>query len=496
MGRFFIIFGALLMAGEAYGQSLELVPSTLVVPPQYQRYYDSVHTVYLPKGFTASVYYTGHLSSPRFMGFSASGNLCVADQSLGTIFEVIDSDGIGDSAITLATNTEKAHSLAFHNGSLFAASSNHVWKFDNPNSSGLYTTRTLFIDSLGSTAEGSTNHTTRTMLFDDASSSLFISVGSACNACRESDTERGTILRFNSDGSHRSIYATGLRNAVGLAMDSSHSLWATVAERNNQGEDVPGDLVTAIDSGRFYGWPLAFGNHQWDDFTLDSEYQALLPITREDSVNVAAMRVPDVVLPAHSTPLGIVYSEDTNLPSAYRQSFFVAVHGSYPGADGRYVANGSKIVLLSKTGTVWTSEDFCTGFLTDSIRSIRWARPAGIIMDGKGNIYFSDDNASSHAPPAIFKIHYDASDAVPLATNSSVPMHLFQEGTIVTLEFTNHKGSSPAIQLFDALGRNRSVPIHAVSAEERKLDLSSLEAGIYFVVIRWNGTEFVRTVLR
>ncbi|HEY3876827.1 MAG TPA: T9SS type A sorting domain-containing protein [Candidatus Kapabacteria bacterium] len=485
------------MASVAGAQTLTLSGSALVVPQKFQKYYDSAQTVNLPSGFTASVYYTGALVSPRFMGFAPDGNLCVADDNLGTIFEILDSNGTGDTAIAIATNTENAHSLAFHRGSLFAASTNRIWRYDHPNASGIYSNPTLFIDSLGSTAEGSTNHTTRTLLFDDVTQALYISDGSACNACRENedDTERGTILRFDTDGKHRSVYATGLRNAVGLALDSTHALWATVAERNDQGEDVPGDLVTAIDSNRFYGWPLAYGNHQWDDFSLDSEYEALLPLTHEDSVNVANMRVPDGTEPAHSTPLGILYTENTNLPAMYRHAFFVAIHGSYPGADGRFVANGSKIILLTNSSGVWTNEDFCTGFLTDSINYIRWARPAGIIMDRKGNVYFSDDNTSPHAPPAIFKISYNANDAVATAEHS-LAVDVVQNGSTADIRVNNYSGSVPNVSLYDIMGRERKVVKQSAFTNEITLDLSPLEHGIYFVLIRTSDGTILRSLLR
>jgi glucose/arabinose dehydrogenase len=502
-----VIFSMLMAAFAAipvHAQSLELVPSTLIVPAKYQKFFDSVHTVNLPKGFTATVFYTGTLSSPRFMDFSPSGTLCIADQSLSTVIALLGHDSLGaaDSAITIATGTNNAHSIAFHNGSLFAASPNHVWRYDNPSASGVYGTNQLFIDTLGSAPEGPTNHTTRTLLFDDPSNSLFVSVGSACNACRETETdsERGTILRFNSDGSGRKIYATGLRNAVGLAMDSSHKLWATVAERNSQGEDVPGDLVTAIDSGRFYGWPIAFGDHQWDNFSADSEYHALLPLTLADSIAVQNMRVPDATQPAHSTPLGIAYNQDTSLPPLYNNSFFVAVHGSYQGADGRLVANGSKIVLLQNSKGVWSSTNFCTGFLTDSINYTRWARPCGIILDHKGNIYFSSDNNVPHAPPAIFRISYDPNAAVSFANNNPTSVDVFQQGDHAELRLNNIVDINPSIILYDALGRKQLLKIadetSSSDAHVYQIDLTSLNRGIYFLVVKTTEGQFVRKLLR
>ncbi|HEX5316074.1 MAG TPA: hypothetical protein VFX22_05430, partial [Candidatus Kapabacteria bacterium] len=264
-----------------FGQTLTLVPSALIIPAQFQHYYDSAETVYLPEGFTAQVYYTGTLSGPRFMAFDPQGNLCVADDNNSIVVRLRDTnnDGIADTAITIASSTDGAHSIAFHGGDLFTAAPDHTYRYSEPDVNGVFTSRQLFIDSVDSAPQGVTNHTTRTILFDDFSNALFMSVGSGCNACRETDTMRASIVRYDQDGTHPTLFASGLRNAVGLAMDSSHHLWATVAERNNQGQDLPGDLITGIEQNQFYGWPLAFGNHEWDDFNLDSEYQAMLPIT-------------------------------------------------------------------------------------------------------------------------------------------------------------------------------------------------------------------------
>lgn len=494
------VFGGMLASIGGIAQPLELVSSTLVVPAQFQKYFDSTHTINLPPGFSASVYYTGTFSSPRFMDFSPSGVLCVADQSNNTVIALpdLDSNGVADTAIIIASGTDGAHSIAFHGGSLFAAAKNHVWRYDGPTKEGVYTSRQLFIDSIGSAAEGSTNHTSRTLLFDDASQSLFVSVGAPCNACRERDTTRATIQRYNLDGTGFAKYATGLRNAVGLAMDSAHELWATVAERNDQGADVPGELVTRIVHNGFYGWPLAYGVHQWVSFTADSEYNAMLPLSPADSTRVEGMQVPDATVAAHSTPLGILYCKNANLPARYDNTLFVAIHGSYQGTAGRLVANGSKIVVMSNTDGKWTSQDFCTGLLTDSINYTRWARPCGIIMDRKGNIYFSSDHTAPHAIPAIYRIHYDPNYGVVLPQQGTDLVQVTQTANGVNVAVQAAQPSS--INLFDMLGRD--LPIHPVdqnvAADRRSynLSLSGVNPGVYWIVVECAGRTFARKILR
>ena len=483
-------------ASVAGAQPLVLVPSALVIPLKFQKYYDSAETVYLPAGFMATVFYTGTLAGPRFLALDAAGNVCVADAGNNSVVQLLDtnSDGVADTAITIATGTDGAEDIAFHNGDLFAAASTHTYRFTNSDAKGVYATRQMFIQGVDATAQGGDNHTSRTILFDDHSNSLYMSVGSPCDACRENDTMRASIVRYDQDGSNPSLFASGLRNAVGLAMDSSYHLWATVAERNNQGADAPGELLTGIEQGAFYGWPLAYGDHVWDNFDADSEYRVMLPITSADSARVAGMRVPDAIIPAHSTPLGIAFYHDTTLPSSYDNSFFVAVHGSYNGTDGRLIANGSKVILLQQKAGGWTTQDFCTGFLTDSIDYLRWARPCGIVIDRKGNIYFSSDHTSAHSTPAIFRISYDANNSVALKTLEA-QISLTPNPTSGIVVVSGMPTGVRSIIVTNPLGEivlEKKTP-HSPNAS---LDFSTLPAGTYFIRFVTQEGSVVKKIVR
>ncbi len=422
--------------------------------------------------------------------------MCVADGSTSTVVRLVDTnnDGVADTAITIATGTDGAEDIAFHHGDLFAAASGQTYKYSAPDARGIFSARDVFIMGIGNAPQGTDNHTSRTLLFDDHSNSLFMSVGSPCDACRELDTMRASIVRYNQDGTDPTLFASGLRNAVGLALDSSGQLWATVAERNNQGADTPAELLTGIEQGAFYGWPLAFGNHTWDDFEIDSEYRAMLPITHEDSIRVADMRVPDATIAAHSTPLGIAFYRDTTLPSRYNNSFFVAVHGSYDGTDGRLIANGSKIVLLQKIGGAWATQNFCTGFLTDSIHYLRWARPCGILLDHRGNIYFSSDHTSPHSTPAIFRISYDAANAVapdPIAAQLSLSPNPTTGIVLASGIPTNIE----SIVVTNPLGAT-VLEARTPQGPRFEIDLSALPAGTYFVRFQTPRGFITKKVIR
>ena len=477
----FLLLAILGACSATQAQPLTLVPSSLVIPPKFQKYYDSAETVYLPSGFSATVFYTGTLSGPRFLALDPNGNVCVADAGANSVVELPDTnnDGVADTAITIATGTNTAESIAFHEGALYAAASTRTYKYTAPDAHGVYGTQELFIQSVDASAQGTDDHTSRTILFDDHSNSVFLSVGSPCDACRELDTMRASVVRYDRNGTNPTLFASGLRNAVGLAMDSSYNLWATVAERNNQGADAPGELLTMIEPGAFYGWPLAYGDHVWDNFSVDSEYQAMLPITHEDSVRVANMRPPEATIAAHSTPLGIAFYHDTTLPASFDNSFFVAVHGSYNGTDGRLIANGSKIILLQNNNGVWTTQDFCTGFLTDSIKYLRWARPCGIILDRHGNIFFSSDHTSPHSTPAVFRVSYDANSVVHPNTIAD-HISLSPDPTAGTVAISEMLVDVESIIITNLLGE-QVLEVTAPHSTSYSLDLTALPQGTYFV---------------
>src|SRR5262249_40790058 len=102
------------------------------------------------------------------------------------------------------------------------------------------------------------NHFTRTIVFGH-DGTLYVSVGSSCNVCEERDRHRAAVTRYNADGSGETLFVSGVRNAVGLAVHpGSGALWATVNERDWRGDDLPPDYVTTLERGRFYGWPSCF----------------------------------------------------------------------------------------------------------------------------------------------------------------------------------------------------------------------------------------------
>jgi glucose/arabinose dehydrogenase len=225
-------------------------------------------------------------------------------------------------------------------------------------------------------------HSTRNIAFNRAGTKMYVSVGSQSNNNAGEDCRRAAVLEFNPDGSGYRVYASGLRNPVGLALQpGTDTLWTTVNERDNLGDDLVPDYATSLKDGGFYGWPYSYiGKH------ADPRYAGAFP----DLVNRAL--VPDVLIPSHSAPLGITFYTGTQFPERYRNGGFVALHGSW----NRSVASGYKIVFFPMSnGRPGPLEDFVTGFLADDGEGgttiQRWGRPVSVVTSPDGGLLISDD---------------------------------------------------------------------------------------------------------
>jgi glucose/arabinose dehydrogenase len=183
-------------------------------------------------------------------------------------------------------------------------------------------------------------------------------------------------MRFNDDGSGGQIFATGLRNSVGLAIHPvTGELWGVDNGRDNLGDDLPPDEVNIIRESGFYGWPYAYA-----DKVPDPEY--------DNQARAAASLSPVIQLQAHSAPLGLCFYSGNGFGPAYAGNLFVTFHGSW----NRSQPTGYKVVRFTMSGDLFATpgpqEDFITGWLTPEGAV---GRPVAIIQGGDGALYISDD---------------------------------------------------------------------------------------------------------
>jgi len=228
-------------------------------------------------------------------------------------------------------------------------------------------------------------HSTRNIVFNRAGTKLYVAVGSASNSDAGEDCRRAAILEANPDGTGARVYASGIRNPVGLTLQpGTDVVWAATNERDNLGDDLVPDYVTSVKDGGFYGWPYSYiGRH------YDPKYVGAFP----DLVNRAI--VPDVLVPAHSAALGVAFYSGSQFPARYRNGGFVALHGSW----NRTVAAGYRVVFFPMVnGKPGPIEDFLTGFLASTGENgtpvQQWGRPVGVTVAPNGDLLVSDDSGN------------------------------------------------------------------------------------------------------
>jgi glucose/arabinose dehydrogenase len=225
-------------------------------------------------------------------------------------------------------------------------------------------------------------HSTRNIVFNRAGTKMYVAVGSQSNNNAGEDCRRAAVLEFNPDGSGYRVFASGIRNPVGLTMQPGTDIpWVAINERDNLGDDLVPDYATSVKDGGFYGWPYSYiGKNP------DPRYVGAFP----ELVNRAI--VPDVLIPAHSAALGIAFYTGTQFPQRYRNGGFVALHGSW----NRSVAAGYKVVFFPMVnGKPGPLEDFMTGLLagdgSNGTQILPWARPVGVTVARDGSLLISDD---------------------------------------------------------------------------------------------------------
>ncbi|MBX5449883.1 PQQ-dependent sugar dehydrogenase [Thermogemmatispora sp.] len=346
----------------------------------------SVARLHLPPGFSATVFAQG-LSAPRFITFSPDGTLFVAERGTGSIVALPDPSHSGKAArrVVVVSGLDDPTSLVFYQGALYVGEASRVTRF-TLDASWQVTSRKVIVPNLPTGG----NHVTRTVLIGP-DGRLYVSIGSSCNVCIESDPRRATVMVFNLDGSGGRIYARGLRNAVGMAINPwNNQIWVTNNGRDLMGDDTPPETIYALQDGGNYGWPRCQAGDIIDpDYGHPGDCRGVIQ--------------PLVKMQAHSAPLGLVFYTANQFPAHYH-GLFVAFHGSW----NRTVPTGYKVVFIplnSQGAVAGPVEDFATGWLLNNNDAT--GRPVGLAVDPQGSLYVSDDKGGY-----IYRISYTAPPTV------------------------------------------------------------------------------------
>ena len=331
----------------------------------------------VPAGFKVS-YYARNVDGVRFMTVGPDGAVYASQPGKGSILRLPDAnhDGVADAVSVVVTGLNQPHGLAFHKGALYVANTDGVVRV-TLGANMVATGTPTYVNKYPSGG----GHWTRTIVFGK-DSAMYVSVGSSCNLCVETTPERATVLRFNEDGSGKRVYSSGLRNAVGLAVNpTTGAIWASQNERDNltpDHENLPPEELNILVDGGDYGWPYCYGDRE-----PNPEYH--------DAARCASTIPPALKMQAHSAPLGISFlSGATSFPADYRGDLLVSFHGSW----NRTTPTGAKVIRVHVVnGKPTTAEDFITGWQDASGK--RWGRPVDILVAADGSVLVSDDQAGS-----------------------------------------------------------------------------------------------------
>jgi glucose/arabinose dehydrogenase len=348
----------------------------------------------VPHGFQISLFANG-FDQPRELRTAPNGDIFLADSGAGDI-KVLHGmkDGKAESTTVFATGFNRPFGMAFYPPGqdpqyIYVGNTNSVVRL--PYRNGDLKARgpaEVIVKSLpsGNPADPyGGGHWTRDIVFSPDGKTMFVAVGSRSNVDdadnNPAEVHRANVLEFNPDGSDLRVYASGIRNCVGEAIQpETGELWCSTNERDLLGDNLPPDYITHVQEGGFYGWPWYYtGGHQ------DPRHEGKHPELKDKVI------VPDVLLQPHNASLGIVFYEGKQFPAEYKGQIFAAEHGSWNRATrAGYEVIRVQIEHGKATGAY---EDFVTGFATPDGQV--WGRPVGVTVASDGSLLVSDDASRS-----------------------------------------------------------------------------------------------------
>jgi glucose/arabinose dehydrogenase len=347
-----------------------------------------------PEGFKVERY-AELRDEPREIRTAPNGDLFVSDSNAGKVevFRGITKDGKAEQESVFTTGLKNNFGIAFYPLGdnpewIYLANTGSVirYKYHNGDLKATGEPETVIAE-----LPAGGGHWTRDLAFSQDGTKLFVSVGSRSNVdnpdTHPAETHRANILEYTPEGKFVKIYAAGIRNPVGIAVNpTTGQLWCSVNERDMLGDNLVPDYITSVKEDGFYGWPWYYmGDHQ----------DPRLPGTHPELKG--KVTVPDVLLQPHNASLELTFYEGKQFPRQYYGDIFAAEHGSW----NKSVRAGYEVIRVplddGKASGVYG--DFLTGFVTDS--GDVWGRPVGVATAPDGSLMVSDDGSKS-----IWRVSY------------------------------------------------------------------------------------------
>ena len=332
----------------------------------------------VPAGFKISIFATG-FKRPRWLTVAPNGDIFLADMGAGEIVILRDPQNTGGAQTreNFVTGLTRPFGIAFHDDYVYVGEMKELvrFKYDPKTSKRLGEAEHLMNLPGG-------GHDTRSVAFSKDGKHLFIGVGSESNISPGEEPIRAAVTICDPDGKNARLFATGLRNPVGVGVEPvTGQVWVSVNERDELGDNLPPDYFTSVRDGGFYGLPYSY---------IGDSVDARVKPQRPDLVAKAI--VPDVLMGAHVAALQFVFYTGTQFPESYRGGAFVAEHGSW----NRSTRSGYQVAFVAfKDGQ--PSADpvpFMTGLVPDPSSGTVYGRPVGVTVAPDGSLLVSDDGAA------------------------------------------------------------------------------------------------------
>lgn len=298
-----------------------------------------------------------------------------------TLLRDTDGDGMPDVRQIFLEGLNLPFGMLMLGDWFYVANTDALWRFP-------YRTGDLRIKGRGQKlvdlpAGKNNQHWTRNIIANKEGTKIYIAVGSGSNAAEDGFEEellKAAILEVNPDGTGMRLYASGLRNPVGMGWaPGTETLWTVVNERDLLGDDLVPDYLTSVQEGGFYGWPYTyFGTHR-DERVKDDRPREVVEKTL----------VPEVGLGSHTASLGLAFVKDDRYPERYREGAIIAQHGSW----NRSTLSGYKVVFVPFRNGMPSGppEDLITGFMADIAKDKVYGRPVGITLLPDAGFLITDD---------------------------------------------------------------------------------------------------------
>lgn len=369
-------------------EAAELEDAAMMAPTPRRTTPELVATLTVPEGFAVNVFAQG-LGNVRMLAQGEDGTVYATRRAEGDVIALRDEDGDGvaDFMDTLV-ELEGVHGITLRDGRVYLATPTTVYAaqlFGGVNIGGLEE----FVSDLPTGGQ----HPNRTVAFGP-DGRFYVTVGSTCNSCVESDERNATVQVARPDGSGLSTFARGLRNTIGFGWHPvTGEMWGMDHGSDWRGDDQPPEELNRLVEGADYGWPFCFGDRRPDP------YQAQVPRGATKEEYCALTEPPVLTYQAHAAPIGMVFYTGDAFPGEYVNDAFVAMRGSW----NRTEAVGYEVVRLvfDDAGQPTSFEPFLQGFLIED-GTAQFGRVAGLLVAADGSLLVAEDQNG-----VIYRVSYE-----------------------------------------------------------------------------------------